>query len=371
MKIPRLTLLICCLLTCFPIMTNAGDVQLEDSSFAGVDLSELPEESKQYLGLTDDVKPFLKNVDADLIVFEFMNIHCRNCQVQALVFNKLYRAIEDEPALRSRAKIVSIAAGNTRSEVEQFKKSLRAIFPILIDPEFAVYERLAGSIKAPYTVMFRKNKEGELVLAASHRGAISSYRAYLDEMKVVMQYDENMLELRQAEKATDDAIERTELKLSEEDIMAKAQESMMDFSGKQDVNMAAKAVRLPGHPKIFEKVYEGNSGDVRYFAVVVNREPVCDVCHAAQFIYIFDESGKVMAFEPIYLTKGGNEGWSEADIQKTRERAVGRSVLQPANFDPKVDAVTSATITSATIFHAISQGRDIFRHIQREKTGRR
>ena len=366
MKIIHLITLICCLLTCFPIMAKAEDAQPEDNSFGGVDLSELPEESKQYLGLTDDTEQFLANVDADLIVLEFMNIHCRNCQVQAHIFNKLYRAIEDEPTLRSRAKIVSIAAGNTRDEVEQFKKSLKAIFPILIDQEFAVYERLAGSIKAPYTLMLRRNEAGKFIIAASHRGAISSYRSYLDEMKVVMQYDENILKLRQAEKATDEPMERTELQMAEKDIMAKARESMINISGDQNVSIAVKPVRLRGHPKICEKVYEGNSGDTRYFAVLVNREPLCDVCHAAQFIYIFDESGKVVAFEPVYLTKGGNEAWNEKDLQRTRERVIGKSVVQPANFNPEVDAVTSATITSATIFHAISQGRDIFQRIQRE-----
>jgi uncharacterized protein with FMN-binding domain len=33
------------------------------------------------------------------------------------------------------------------------------------------------------------------------------------------------------------------------------------------------------------------------------------------------------------------------------------------NFDPEVDAVTSATITSAVIFHALSQGKKIFQSV--------
>ncbi len=99
-----------------------------------------------------------------------------------------------------------------------------------------------------------------------------------------------------------------------------------------------------------------------FFAVVVNREPVCDVCHATQFIYTFDEKGKIVDFQPIYLAKSGNKVWSEKDIGKVRSRVVGRSILQPLNFDPEVDAITSATITSAVMFHAFSEGLEIFRN---------
>jgi hypothetical protein len=361
--------LICCLLICLPAIANntieaQKPTESKDNGFGAVDLSKLPEEGKQYLGLRDGVKPILANVEADLIVFEFMNIHCHNCQVQTLIFNKLYRAIENDPVLRSRAKMISIGAGNSVSEVEQFKKDLKAVFPILIDPEFVVYESLAGSIKAPYTVMLRRNEEGDLILAASHRGAIPSYTSYLAEMKVVMQYDENILELRRAERAADEDVERTELKLSEAELVTKVRGRMIKISGDEDIFVAFKPVPLRGNPKICEKVYEGRSGDTRYFAAIVNREPVCDVCHAAQFIYIFDEKGKVVDFEPIYLTKGDNETWNEEDIEKTRKGLVGKSILQPANFNPEVDAVTSATITSAIIFHAISQGRNILRRVR-------
>jgi hypothetical protein len=97
--------------------------------------------------------------------------------------------------------------------------------------------------------------------------------------------------------------------------------------------------------------------------VVVNRESVCDICHPIQFIYIFDEEGKILDFEPIYLTKYGNEKWNQRDIVGMRRRIVGKSALQPADFDfePEVDAVTSATMTSAAIFQALANSREIYR----------
>ena len=118
---------------------------------------------------------------------------------------------------------------------------------------------------------------------------------------------------------------------------------------------------MPENPQ----AYEGKSKNARYFAVVVNRESVCDICHAIQFIYVFDEKGDVIDFEPIYLTKYGNKEWNDKEIEKMRKRIVGRSVLHPVNFDfdPEVDAVTSATITSTMIFKALANAREIFRFV--------
>ena len=108
-------LLCLAILACFLAIANTGEearniTELGDTGFESVDISELPEADKQYLGLRDHVKPILANVDADLIIFEFMNIYCHNCKVQAIMLNKLHIAIENDPVLRSRAKIVSIAA---------------------------------------------------------------------------------------------------------------------------------------------------------------------------------------------------------------------------------------------------------------------
>ena len=69
----------------------------------------------------------------------------------------------------------------------------------------------------------------------------------------------------------------------------------------------------------------------------------------------------MVEFEPINLTKYGNKVWNEDDVEKMRKRVLGKSVLQPMDYDPEVDAVTSATITSAVIFKALAQGKEILR----------
>ncbi|MBW1801279.1 MAG: hypothetical protein JRJ85_11190, partial [Deltaproteobacteria bacterium] len=104
----------------------------------------------------------------------------------------------------------------------------------------------------------------------------------------------------------------------------------------------------------------------RLFAEVIGHPVPCDVCHDAHFIYVFDTSGKILRFLPLQLTKYGNEPWDEEDVAKMKDRILGLSILQPMTFDPAVDAVSSATITSAVIFDSIFQGREIIEELKRK-----
>ena len=368
--------LICCLLVHLSAVASTGPEEATvhsltseggesaDNGYGSVDLSELSEADKQYLGLESDVKPILQNVDADLIVVEFMSTHCPNCRVQGTIFNKLYSFIRNNSTLQSRVKILAISVGNNIEEVGEFRAELNIVFPILTDPDLEIRDRLANSMTTPYTIMLRRDKEGNFVLADSHRGAVKSYRSYFDEIKVVMQYDENMLKLKQAENLTGNVVRKTKLKLSEEELTAKVRESLIEASGDENINVVAKNIKQWIKPITYEKTYVGDSGGVKYFAVVVNEKAICDVCHAIQFIYIFNEKGEVAGFEPVYLVKGMNKAWDAGDIKKIRERVLGMSILKLMSFDPEVDAVTSATITSIIIFKAIAQGKSIYRFMR-------
>jgi hypothetical protein len=64
------------------------------------------------------------------------------------------------------------------------------------------------------------------------------------------------------------------------------------------------------------------------------------------------------------LTKYGNEDWDEADIGAMRRRIVGRYIYRPFSFKAKVDAVTSATITSAAIFRGLNEGQVLFEELK-------
>lgn len=342
------------------------DVEPDNNTYKGVDLSELSSKGKQYLGLTDEAKPILKNVNADLIIVEFLNVYCPSCRTQAAVLNQLYSEIQKNPNLMPKVKIMGIGAGNDRKETEQFKKEREIAFPILPDPKFEAYEKLAISRRTPYTVMLKRGKSGNLMQVDSHAGVIKSYKSYLDKIKTVMGYSEDMLKLKQAQSQIDAVTEKTELRLSGTKLMPMVRESMRRASKDDDITIAPvripiRITEMPQSPEVFE----GKSKNKRYFAVTVNRESICHTCDPIQFIYVFDEEGEILDFEPIHLAKDEKREWDEKDTEKMRRRIVGRSVLHPMNFDfdSEVDAVTSATMTSAAIFQALSKSREIFRFV--------
>ncbi len=51
-------------------------------------------------------------------------------------------------------------------------------------------------------------------------------------------------------------------------------------------------------------------------------------------------------------------------IAKMRQRIIGRYIYHPFALYAKVDAVTSATITSAAIFKGLNEGQLIFRELK-------
>ena len=83
-------------------------------------------------------------------------------------------------------------------------------------------------------------------------------------------------------------------------------------------------------------------------------------------MYLFDFSGTIRAFHPIHLTKYNNEEWDGRDIAEIRSSVLLRNILAPFTFDPQVDAVSTATITSSVIFNSLSHGRTIFEELNKK-----
>ncbi len=100
---------------------------------------------------------------------------------------------------------------------------------------------------------------------------------------------------------------------------------------------------------------------VFYFARVESGITMCDVCHDTHFVYVFDQNGIVVDFIPLEITKYGNVAWDEADIAKMKKNLAGRSLFEPFSFNPAVDAVTTATMSSSLIYEAMNRAREYFK----------
>ena len=123
-------------------------------------------------------------------------------------------------------------------------------------------------------------------------------------------------------------------------------------------------VRLNNDRRVYTGIVKENGVDRRLIAEVVSRPPTCDVCHDIHFIYIFDTTGRVLKFVPLHLTKYGNKAWSAKDIAKMRGQVVGKYITQSLIFNPEVDAISKATITSAIIYDSISQGESLLKALK-------
>lgn len=66
---------------------------------------------------------------------------------------------------------------------------------------------------------------------------------------------------------------------------------------------------------------------------------------------------------PLQLTKWGNKKWTLNDVLKMRRKLVGSHLTSPPSFDAEVDAISSATITSAVIFDSFGQGKSLLQEL--------
>jgi hypothetical protein len=112
--------------------------------------------------------------------------------------------------------------------------------------------------------------------------------------------------------------------------------------------VTVEPVELPGGERVYRAL--GAAGvPLRLYARLATRAPLCDLCHRIRFLFAFDDDAVARAFEPLYLTKFGNELWSAEDTAKFNSRLAGRR-MDELGFDAEVDAVTSATMSSALIY---------------------
>ena len=115
-----------------------------------------------------------------------------------------------------------------------------------------------------------------------------------------------------------------------------------------------------------ETIYLGFTGEEKQnaslFGRVVSKYSICDICHNVHFFYILDHNGHIVYLSPIGLTKFGNVTWDQQDIAKLKSRVVGKDPFKPLLFDPYVDAVSQATMTSYLIFEGLNETKTILQN---------
>jgi hypothetical protein len=271
--------------------------------------------------------------------------------------NKLHDMIESDPDLRGKVKMIAVGAGNNLNELDAFRREKVVQFPLFPDENFEVHA-MAGDPRTPFLIFARPDGAGGLMVVDTHLGLMRDEKKLYESTRAALKAD--IVALAAKARETKRADERADLKLpvTEEELLAKAKKALAPAGTISDL----KRLELPVSGEVF--IATSPSGKV--FARVIARRIPCNDCHNVFFVYSFDEKGKFIGFEPLYLSKLGNKPWDESDAELFRKRVAGKQIERPLLFDPKADAVTSATITSMVIFNTFNRTKYVLDELREE-----
>jgi peroxiredoxin len=314
---------------------------------------------QNYLGLPAKKGFSFREINGNLILVEFLSTYCINCQRQAPIFNEVYSSIERDPGLAGKVKMIGIAAGNNLNEVQIFKKAYNIPYPILSDPKFDAHNAV-GAPRTPFSIWVRRDAQRNSIVVSAHLGLIESAKSALDETRAVLQYNLALLKPKKGAIYEGDALEPP---IPEEELVLKARAGMETSGGKV---LQIQKISLKDGDWIYVGKVDFGTHQKNLFSKLASRRAVCDICHDTFFIYTFDSEGKVVDIVPVQLTKIDNLNWTEEDIRKLKNRTIGKSILKPFAFDPSVDSVSGATITTALVFDSLDKAREIFEKLKKE-----
>ena len=311
-------------------------------------------EDQVYLGIHSDSTFSINDIQADLVLVEILNVHCIHCQNQAPIYNKLFGKIAADASTQNHIKMIGVGAGNSLAELREFRKEYNIQFPLVPDQWLDLHEAI-GSPRTPFSVLVRLEKDPDFAITAlTYSGVQKDHEDVYEDMKALKSLDLAILRERGLKKEA--KFVKVEPPLPRSEILALIKKAMIRLDAGDLEGFEALAIESR---QVYSGVFAGEE-EKRLFAEVVSRPTLCDICHDVHFAYIFNQKGEVLDFIPLQVTKWGNKEWSGEDVQLMRERLVGRFIFSAFAFNPELDAVSSATITSAVIFEGMSEGTELF-----------
>ena len=136
---------------------------------------------RDYLGLEGGTSFKIPHIKARVVIIEIFSMYCPYCQREAPEVNRLYSIIENNPSLRGRIKLIGIGAGNSRFEVEVFRKKYNVPFPLISDEDFSIHKCL-GEVRTPYFFGVKINDDGTHQVFYSKLGEFGGAEAFLEQI---------------------------------------------------------------------------------------------------------------------------------------------------------------------------------------------
>ena len=139
---------------------------------------EDPDE-REYLGLSGSSFFSIPQIKAKVVIIEIFSLYCSKCQRIAPGMDKLYYLIESDPALRNKIKLIGIGAGNSRYEVDVFRKTFNTPFPLFPDDDFSIHKAM-GDVRSPYFIAIKIDKDGRHEVVYSELDSFEEARTFLE-----------------------------------------------------------------------------------------------------------------------------------------------------------------------------------------------
>ncbi len=136
---------------------------------------------REYLGLGSGGNFRVTEIKAQVVLLEILSMYCPFCQKEAPVVNQLYAAIEGDPNLKGKIKLVGIGAGNSAYEMEVFRKRYNVPFPLFPDPDFTLHKTL-GETRTPYFIAVRIHEDKTHRVIYSKLGSFGDVGPFLQSL---------------------------------------------------------------------------------------------------------------------------------------------------------------------------------------------
>ncbi|MBA4393745.1 MAG: redoxin [Desulfobacca sp.] len=138
-------------------------------------------EEKAYLGLSGNGLFKVFQLKAQVVIIEIFSMYCPYCQKEAPIVNELFKAIEENPELKEKIKLLGIGAGNSSFEVGVFKKTYTIPFPLFADQDLIIHKTL-GEVRTPYFIAIKIQKDKTPRVIFSELGSLNGAKSFLEKI---------------------------------------------------------------------------------------------------------------------------------------------------------------------------------------------